>query len=695
MPIDLYPSIAKVKRNGVYQNLPGFVQQSGDADIEAMIAGTETSSTAQYTHAKWSYFILNDTLYQADEDIEVNDVIAVGTNCHVAVLGDDVGQLKYAIENSTAEMNDEMRINNAYKSFENVVDYSFENDADIPATNTSAYTGIGVKRHLNIVELNTLTPTSGARIRVSGDVTRAGYSGTSANNIVKAWDGIQLTQWHLYRVIVIKLSGTVTVNTDVKFGMSVYEHGSASTIGTAESGDGYFIRKFMYNATPVNLTLLAVPNASYNNCKFLVVLEDITANLINHTKISSDSTIDYGFMEGYGSLPNAGSGSADCVGFEQCGEFIRLNGTNTTNNLYIKIKLCNGPVRTSSDATVYNWTGVDLIRYHIYRIKSQFISGSQSRASDTLTGLPISAYRHGSATNLGVYKQNPEKDWICDFVAMDENITLAAVVNPSESFNNAIFKVTLEDITDTVKNTFLGTAETVRLITEDNNVSIVGQSLVEVDGCFYIYSSNPTKIRKIDLINGTDDNYSMDLGHGNGMAYYNGYLYVCGMGSDGVIYKIDTSDMSLAESIVYKGNGTSPVVTSGIAYNYDTNKFILKVSGGFHIVSTSFVYESAITRKFMPNTTGQGISCDKDYIYVIESDPNAIHVYNYSGEYFGRVSIDNLDEAENVYNDGKGGWYLLTNLVSSGYYIDAIKFYRDFKLENIISLSKFYGKLDY
>ena len=92
MPIELYPNIAKVKRNGVYQNLPGFVQASGDADIEAMIANSETSTTAQFNHDKNTYFILNGVLYQADENILVNDTIAVGTNCHVEVLSNDVAE---------------------------------------------------------------------------------------------------------------------------------------------------------------------------------------------------------------------------------------------------------------------------------------------------------------------------------------------------------------------------------------------------------------------------------------------------------------------------------------------------------------------------------------------------------------------------------------------------------------------------
>ena len=92
MSIQLYPSIAKVKRNGVYQNLPGFVQPNGDNDAQAMIANAETSTTAQYDHPAGSYFRLNGILYQVNDDanIRVNDTIAVGTNCHVAVLADDV-----------------------------------------------------------------------------------------------------------------------------------------------------------------------------------------------------------------------------------------------------------------------------------------------------------------------------------------------------------------------------------------------------------------------------------------------------------------------------------------------------------------------------------------------------------------------------------------------------------------------------
>lgn len=108
MAIEIYPSVAKVKRNGVFQNLPGFVQQSGDADIEAIIARKEISPNATFVHPKGSYFILNDVLYKATDDIPVNGAISVGDNCEIAILANDVYDNTNGIsdlKNSLANLN--------------------------------------------------------------------------------------------------------------------------------------------------------------------------------------------------------------------------------------------------------------------------------------------------------------------------------------------------------------------------------------------------------------------------------------------------------------------------------------------------------------------------------------------------------------------------------------------------------------
>ena len=97
MPIELYPSIAKIKRNGVYENLPGFVPETGAVATQQMIATSESSATAQYAHNKGEYFRLNDTLYQAIVKINVGDAIVVGTNCEVAVIGNDLTHVANSI----------------------------------------------------------------------------------------------------------------------------------------------------------------------------------------------------------------------------------------------------------------------------------------------------------------------------------------------------------------------------------------------------------------------------------------------------------------------------------------------------------------------------------------------------------------------------------------------------------------------
>lgn len=97
MSVEFYPSVAKIKRNGVYQNLPGFVVETGDESAQQMIATEESSNVAQYRHDKGDYFILDGTLYKATATINEGDNIVVGTNCDVAVLGDDVAKFANSI----------------------------------------------------------------------------------------------------------------------------------------------------------------------------------------------------------------------------------------------------------------------------------------------------------------------------------------------------------------------------------------------------------------------------------------------------------------------------------------------------------------------------------------------------------------------------------------------------------------------
>lgn len=68
---------------------------------EAMIAPEEASSTAAAAHAVGDYFRLSGILYITTAAIAIGDTITPGTNCAVAVLGDDVTDLKSALEEIT------------------------------------------------------------------------------------------------------------------------------------------------------------------------------------------------------------------------------------------------------------------------------------------------------------------------------------------------------------------------------------------------------------------------------------------------------------------------------------------------------------------------------------------------------------------------------------------------------------------
>lgn len=58
----------------------------------AFIAPVEASSTATVAHAAGKYFWKGGKLYKATANIAVGGTITVGTNCMLAIIGDDLAQ---------------------------------------------------------------------------------------------------------------------------------------------------------------------------------------------------------------------------------------------------------------------------------------------------------------------------------------------------------------------------------------------------------------------------------------------------------------------------------------------------------------------------------------------------------------------------------------------------------------------------
>ena len=69
-----------------------------DINGRAAIAPTENTSTASATHDAGAYFFMGGVLYMATDDIAIGDTIADGTNCTAAVLGNDLLDLKTAVD---------------------------------------------------------------------------------------------------------------------------------------------------------------------------------------------------------------------------------------------------------------------------------------------------------------------------------------------------------------------------------------------------------------------------------------------------------------------------------------------------------------------------------------------------------------------------------------------------------------------
>ena len=65
------------------------------------LAPVESSTTASMAHAVGDYFWLNGTLYEATAAITVGNAISVGTNCKITNMGENLADLKSAIEKTS------------------------------------------------------------------------------------------------------------------------------------------------------------------------------------------------------------------------------------------------------------------------------------------------------------------------------------------------------------------------------------------------------------------------------------------------------------------------------------------------------------------------------------------------------------------------------------------------------------------
>ena len=131
-----------------YKDLAEAAASGADGSAaQAMIAEAEATSTASAPHATGTFFRLSGVLYVATSDIAIGDTITAGTNCKVAVIGDELTAQSDRIDelkSSTDDIEKEVREYNS----ENILDYATKttqtiNHVDFTANADGSFTVVG------------------------------------------------------------------------------------------------------------------------------------------------------------------------------------------------------------------------------------------------------------------------------------------------------------------------------------------------------------------------------------------------------------------------------------------------------------------------------------------------------------------------------------------------------------------------
>ena len=408
MPIELYPNIAKVKRNGVFQNLPGFVQASGDTDIKAMIASSETSTTAQYAHPKNSFFILNDVLYQADENIAVNGTIAVGTNCHVEILGDVVSEI--------------------------------ENDFSIfkEATDNAIFNG----------KLLYNTWYQGSR------ATGSSINTISANTKRCTTNVFRLEKGNSYKISGIPTGYKVVLAGNYDEG-DTYDSGwiTSTTSGYIAAKSGYYFLNAATSSgsgtlTPADISSIYI---EIEGERFYFSPND-RVNELSEKVNSLHKLVNYGY--GYRFAPNAISGKFNV---SQNDTLFTITGSNTHYSYFLLSKAGINSAQSSGVPSSFFATTFEA--GHTYKITLKQLN-SGTYPTDYLP--TVSVYESGSGnSSIGTYEYDGNDTFYRIFTASaDKLYAVCFYTAANETYENAQYSIIMEDITENVSNAFVAEVNT-------------------------------------------------------------------------------------------------------------------------------------------------------------------------------------------------------------------------------------------
>lgn len=189
------------------------------------------------------------------------------------------------------------------------------------------------------------------------------------------------------------------------------------------------------------------------------------------------------------------------------------------------------------------------------------------------------------------------------------------------------------------------------------------------DGQYIYYVVYERKIvYKYEILTGTLTSSAVinTLGHANSMAYNHDTrkLYICTMDDAGSIAVVDAGTLAYESTIVLT-DGTDPVLTSGIAYDRQNDRYVCSYGADYYLFDATFTYLSTFTAEYPSGYTFQGLETDGTVIFrpmwLRSANVNVIGIYDFSGNSIATITVPVSLELEDVMYDWNGNFYLGIN----------------------------------
>lgn len=381
------------------------------------------------------------TLDSGDIEFDDSETYAAGS------IGAEVSNQKNAIDQLDTQADTLDLLSNMDTGMINYgYDTYYKRDAN-PSGSDS--TKLGVERNKQMVTLD-----GGG---LSGNTIIVRLTGTIATtiftNTVRGWSStLQLLSGHYYRVKLTYISGT---QNEPCPSVSVYKVGTSTTSGFGYREDDYhYVRDVLADGGYYNLCLYVSAGYSYQNAKYLITLEDLTAAVSDSFGYFDGIINDFHHLINYGyedyreilikDTSNGNAGAA--VGVNRYGTGIILDYDGT--NYYKRVRISGNAISRTSDTSYRDWTGnLQLTEGKEYRAKIVHRSGTGA-----LNGSPyvptLVVYESKGSSTIATEVSSTETSKEFSFTAPSGPISLAIFIEKASVLTDFACSVYLYEAED-------------------------------------------------------------------------------------------------------------------------------------------------------------------------------------------------------------------------------------------------------